>query len=124
MILQPAHNLRGVGVGDAEAFSILLGREPLMVVRRLRIVLRVEQLVKGILLRRVRKQSEEHVLQGKAGRDCACVVSRDGERMHVAPQRHSLLIVNVAGDAVPCLGERRVRRIGCGLRRQVDRKKR
>ena len=42
MLLQPAHNLGSVGVRDAEALAILLGREPLMVVRRLGVLLRVD----------------------------------------------------------------------------------
>ncbi len=45
-------NLGSVGVGDAEALAVLLGREPLMVVRRLGVVLRVDKLIQGVLLRR------------------------------------------------------------------------
>ena len=54
MALQPVDDLGCVGVGDAEALSVLLGREPLMVVRRLGVVLRVDELIQGVLLGRSR----------------------------------------------------------------------
>ena len=116
MPLQPVHHLRGIGFGDAETLSVLLGCKPLMVVRRLRVELRVEQLVECVLLCAVGQQGEEHALHREIGRDCAGVVSRSGKRMHVAAQRHGLLVIHEGGDAVSHLNHRELRAWGIGRR--------
>ena len=69
-------------------------------------MLRVQQLVEGILLRGVGQQREQHVLHGKTGRDFARVVLRGGQRMHVAAQSYALLVIDEGSDAVSCLGGR------------------
>ncbi len=58
--------------------AVLFWCKPLMVIRRLGIVLRVEQLREGILLRGVGKQSKEHAIHAEIRRDSAGVVLRDG----------------------------------------------
>ena len=108
MTLEPSHDLGRIGVGDAEALAILLGREPLMVVRRLGVGLRVDQLIQNILLRLVRQQHEKHVSHGEVGRDCAVVIFGERQGMHVAAQCDSLFVINEAGDAVSHLDERRL----------------
>jgi hypothetical protein len=105
MPLQPVDDLRRIAFGDAEALAILLGREPLMVVSGVGIVLCLEQSIECVLLRSVGQQREHHVLHRKVGGDRSGVVLRQRKGMHVAAQRYSLVIVNVAGDAVSRLHE-------------------
>ncbi len=115
MRLQPCSNLRRVGFGDAKALAILFGSEPLMKVRGVGIMLRVEQLFERILLGGIGQQGEHHAIHAIGRRDRAGVELRDGRGMAVATQDDALLIVNEGGDPVLRLTEQRIRRIGWRL---------
>ena len=82
-----------------------------MVVRRLWIVLRVEQLGKGIFLCGVWKQSEEHTIHAEVRRYSAGVILHESQGMAVAVKGYPLFIVNELGDTVLRLRERRIRRV-------------
>src|SRR5208282_3148229 len=76
--LQPSGNLRSICFRDAKALAELFRREPLMIVRGLRIMLGIEQLEERILLRCVGLQGEEHPLHTKVRRHGASVILRNG----------------------------------------------
>ena len=60
------------------------------------------------------------MFHGEVGRDCAGVVLSLGERMHVAAQRDSLIVIDEGGDPIfyldeRGLSERKIRRVERGL---------
>jgi hypothetical protein len=69
--LEPTGHLRQIGLGDAEAVAEFFRRRPLSIIGRGRIVLRLKERVR--LLR--------------------------GERVTIAAQTHTLLIVDISSDA-------------------------
>jgi hypothetical protein len=110
--LQPFRHLFGVPFRHAKVLAKFLRRHPLMIVRRLGIVLGVEQLRECLNLGGVGLQRQHHTVHAIFGIDRAGVGSRSGQRMAIAVQSDAPIIVDESRDAVAGLGQGRTLRHG------------
>ena len=96
---QPVFDGGKVGLGGTEVFAHLLGREPLMEVGRIGIVLAGDKLFEGGLLRRVAAEHQDQVAHAQIGADPAAIVLGAGGGVGVAPERHPLAFIDAIDNA-------------------------
>ena len=87
---QPGRDLPDVGLAEAEAVGVLLGGDPLMVVRRFPVLLLRHQLRNRLLLGRGRHGQQRHGSQLHGRIDRPLVVLRQRLVAHVASQSNRL----------------------------------
>ena len=88
-----------VGLRGAEVGANLVGREPLVVVGRVGVVLAGHETLKGRLLSGVAAENEDQVGHGKGGTDGAAIVLRIGKRMRVSLDCDQAAFVDAVDDA-------------------------
>ncbi len=96
---QPVGHGCDVGLRRAEVSANLVGRQPLVVVGRVRIVLAGDEFLEGRLLRRVAAQHQDQVGHGQAGADQSAVVLRICKRVRIALESYKATFVDAIDDA-------------------------
>ena len=96
---EPVGDGLDVGLGGTELLADLVGREPLVVVGRVLVVLAGYVGVEGGLLRGIATEHQDKVGHGKAVGDLALVVPGVGVRIGVTAKGGELGFVNAGADA-------------------------
>ena len=106
---KPGGHLCDLGVGCAEASTKLGRRKPLVIERRIGILLRGEKGVKVGLLHGRGVEREEHAVETRGGIGDALIELRSRERMHVAMEYdHARFVDGVCRDWQLRASERRI----------------
>src|ERR1017187_5778296 len=103
--LEPGGELLNVVGAEAEAIGILLGREPLVVLRRTGILLLRQKLSDGLLLTRARHGEQRDVVELERRVDSALIVLRLSLQRTARRNLDELTRDDGAGDAVRRRGE-------------------
>src|SRR5947208_4733471 len=102
MHFEPSYNLTRVVFGNTEPAAKHLRHEPLLVLRRFRVLLRGKKLVERLLLVRIRRKYQHHAFQAQVGRDDARVELPSRQRMPVAWTGHRESVVDPGGNMLGC----------------------
>ena len=87
-----------VGCGDAEAFTKLLGSEPLVIGGRVDVPLVFDETREGCLLFGAALEDHQHALQLQVCGRCTLIEIAAGEWMDIARQRSALCVVDGLRD--------------------------
>jgi hypothetical protein len=82
---KPRRNRLDFLVGRTKKLAVLLGRQPVVEIRRGLVLLLGHKLVEGSLLRRRVPEHEKHAVHWQAGRRIVPIVFGRCQRMRVAP---------------------------------------